>query len=146
MGKILQLQPYLSGEHVKVTASYCVGNMLQLKPFLCGSYYSYSFYLLGIMLQFKPIFVCGAGYSYSLFVWGACYCYRLHLYGYHVTVTDYGEFHPGRELTAIEMENFWLSVKPISVWIYLQDFCAFVYVSIFLGKRSSSILFTSFTC
>ena len=58
----------------------------------------------------------------------------------------YGKFHPGRELTAIEMENFWFAVKPISVWIYLQDFCAFVYVSIFLGKRSSSILFTSFTC
>ena len=60
--------------------------------------------------------------------------------------SSYGEFHPGRELTAIEMENFLFAVKPISVWIYLQDFCAFVYVSIFLGKRSSSILFTSFTC
>ena len=58
----------------------------------------------------------------------------------------YGEFHPGRELTAIEVENFWLAVKPISVWINLQDFCAFVYVSIFLGKRSFSILLTSFTC
>ena len=27
-----------------------------------------------------------------------------------------------------------------------KDFCTFVYVSIFLAKRSSSILFTSFTC
>ena len=43
----------------------------------------------------------------------------------------YGEFHPGRELTAIELENFWFAVKPISVWIYFEDFCAFVYVSIF---------------
>ena len=61
-------------------------------------------------------------------------------------IQPYGEFHPGRELTAIEMENFWFAVKPISVWIYFKDFCAFVYVSIFLAKRSSSILFTSFTC
>ena len=58
----------------------------------------------------------------------------------------YGDFHQGRELTAIEMENFWFAVKPISVWIYFKDLCAFVYVSIFLGKRSSSNLFTSFTC
>ena len=58
----------------------------------------------------------------------------------------YGEFHPGRELTAIEMENFWFAVKPIHVWIYFKDFCALVYVSIFLAKWSSSILFTSFTC
>ena len=64
----------------------------------------------------------------------------------HCNKAVYGEFHPGRELTAIEMENFWFAVKPISVLIYLKDFCAFVYVSIFLGKRSSSILFTSFTC
>ena len=54
----------------------------------------------------------------------------------------YGEFHPGRELTAIELENFWFAVKPISMWIYFKDFCTFVYVSIFLGKRSSSIWFT----
>ena len=58
----------------------------------------------------------------------------------------YGKFHPGRELTAIEMENFWFAVKPVRLWIYFKDFCAFVYVSIFLGKRSSSTLFTSFTC
>ena len=66
--------------------------------------------------------------------------------GPHITVVceghTYGEFHPGRELTAIELENFWFAVKPISMWIYFKDFCTFVYVSIFLGKRSSSIWFT----
>ena len=54
----------------------------------------------------------------------------------------YGEFHPGWELTAIEFENFWFAVKPMSMWIYFKDFFTFEYVSIFLGKRSSSIWFT----
>ena len=60
----------------------------------------------------------------------------------HISSFSYGGFHPGRELTAIELENFWFAVKPISMWIYFKDFCTFVYVSIFLGKRSSSIWFT----
>ena len=30
----------------------------------------------------------------------------------------YGRFHPGREVTAIELENFWLALKPINMWIY----------------------------
>ena len=29
----------------------------------------------------------------------------------------YGRFHPGRELTAIELDNFWFSLKPINMWI-----------------------------
>ena len=45
--------------------------------------------------------------------------------------STYGEFHPGRELTAIELENFWFAVKPISMWIYFKGFCTFVYMSFF---------------
>ena len=40
----------------------------------------------------------------------------------------YGRFHPGRELTAIELENFWFAVKPIKFWINLKNLCTFVYV------------------
>ena len=32
----------------------------------------------------------------------------------------YGEFHPGRELTAIELEKVWFAVKPISMWIFFK--------------------------
>ena len=64
---------------------------------------------------------------------------------YKATLT-YGRFHPGRELTAIELDNLWFAVKPIKLWIYLKTFFTFLYVSIRLGVPSSSILFTSFTC
>ena len=61
-------------------------------------------------------------------------------------MTVYGRFHPGWELTAIELENFWFALKPINMWIDFTNSCPFVYVSIFLAGWSSSILLTSFTC
>ena len=65
---------------------------------------------------------------------------------FYNSAVPYGKCHPGRELTAIELENFWFALKPINMWIYFKNSCPFVYVSIFLAGRSLSILFTSFTC
>ena len=42
------------------------------------------------------------------------------------TNMTYGSFHPGRELTAIELEFFSFALKPINLWIYFQNFCNFV--------------------
>ena len=47
----------------------------------------------------------------------------------------YERFLPGRELTVIELENFWFAVKPLNLWIYLQNVCTFVYVSICWAMR-----------
>ena len=54
----------------------------------------------------------------------------------------YGRFHPGRELSAIEFENFLFALKPINMLIYSEN----VYGSIFFAVRCSSILVTIFTC
>ena len=48
----------------------------------------------------------------------------------------YGRFHPGRELTAIELENFWFALKPINMGIYFKNSCPFVCVNFF----SSAVL------
>ena len=36
----------------------------------------------------------------------------------YVDLVVYGEFHPGRELTAFEMDFFGFAVHPIYLWIY----------------------------
>ena len=58
----------------------------------------------------------------------------------------YGRLHRGREMTPIELEFFSFALKPLNWWINFQTLRNLFCVSINTTWRSSSFLFTCFTC
>ena len=63
------------------------------------------------------------------------------------TNMTYRSFHPGRTLTAIELDFFdFFKVKPLNLWIYFQNFYNFACMLMNGSEWPSTIFFTSFAC